>query len=398
MASFEVHLRHPDGREQRLAVDALSFPDALRLTRNGNPAAIIFSLRMLDSQASVRLCCAICKAESTQEVFFGEQAEAELQCPKCAAALRVRRERVVIQPQGQIATRDFTPPILGEPPVATSEHRRSFSIFDHIRERFQSPEIVEWVCSGCNWTICCKWFERYDVHTCPDCGCRQYVPANAFAWNVRVFKERERRQRAIEYAQVLRRLDEENARRKAEEEASRRREIEEREKRNAAAAAEQEKRRLAEIVFAHLADIAVGARLINSKEDFRYLSPQDIANLKTLSDLADALHADLMSAMDKNVLAEKGVAYGRPAAAGLSILSFFNGYALAGLAFGAVAVGARVISNDWKRAKMAEMQVKWAKILSGFGADDIDHLSRVFAYKYPSLAAMMTGMSGQLPK
>jgi predicted nucleic acid-binding Zn-ribbon protein len=249
----------------------------------------------------------------------------------------------------------------------------------------RKPDVVEWSCRGCKWAINCEWHERNAVQTCPDCGCRQYVPGSAFAWNARLIHEREAKQR-----------EEEFARQQAAETARRQSEAAEQQRRDAAAAAERERQRQAEIVLVQLADVAAGAGLIDSKEDFRYLSPQAVANLKALSDLADGLHADLMSAMDDNVAAEKGVAYGRPAAAGASILSLLNGYGWVGLAFGALAVSARVISNDWKRAKMAEFQAKWTRILSFSSADELAAFTRVFAYKYPALASMAARMQGQL--
>jgi hypothetical protein len=151
------------------------------------------------------------------------------------------------------------------------------------------------------------------------------------------------------------------------------------------------------LVLNQLAEIAAGAGLIESKDEFRYLDAEDIAGIKALSDCADALHDDLMSAMDDNVLAEKGVAYGRPAAAGASVVSLLAGYGWAGLAFGALAVGARWISNDWKRAQMAEYQAKWAKLFSQFSAEEMSAFTAVFAYKYPALASMAAGMQGRLP-
>lgn len=246
---------------------------------------------------------------------------------------------------------------------------------------------MTWNCRACKWAINCDWHERNDVQDCPECGCNQYVPGNAFAWNCRLIREREAKQRAADHA-----------RQQAEDAAQQVREAEVRRRLVAAEAAQREQDRQNQLVLNQLADIAAGAGLIESKDAFRYLDAEDIAGIKALSDCADALHADLMSAMDDNVLAEKGVAYGRPAAAGASVVSLLAGCGWASLAFGALAVGARWISDDWKRAQLAEYQAKWAKLFSQFSADEMRAFTAVFAYKYPALASMAAGMQVRLPR
>ena len=146
-----------------------------------------------------------------------------------------------------------------------------------------------------------------------------------------------------------------------------------------------------------LADIAVGIGLVGSKDIFHTIDANSIRWVKALSDIADELYVDMMSAIDDNVLAEKGVAYGRPAAAGASVVSLLAGYGWAGLAFGALAAGARWVSNDWKRAQMAEYNAKWTKKLSQFSADDLHTFTAIFAYKYPAVASMAAGMRLQMP-
>ncbi len=115
-----------------------------------------------------------------------------------------------------------------------------------------------------------------------------------------------------------------------------------------------------------------------------------------MSQLSDELKEDLLAALKDNMVAEKGVAYGRPSAAGASIVSALAGYGWAGLAFGALAVGARAISNDWKRAKLAEYQTKWGSVFADFDAEDQRVFTQVFTHKYPSLAGNVSGILGRL--
>lgn len=386
MATFRVYLRHPDGQHGETVVEAASFPDALAAARAAFPAVTFTRVWMVDDSASVTLNCPRCRKASSRQIVWGAQTEAILACEECGTSLRLRRERTVVPrpaSNGQTAQR---PQIFGQPPQITSGHTREPTRKDRLRAMIEKPDVVTWNCRGCRWAINCDWHERNDVQDCPECGCKQYVPGNAFAWNSRLIREREAKQRAAEYA-----------RQQAEDAARQAREAEVRRCREVAEAAQREQERQNQLVLNQLADIAAGAGLIESKDAFRYLDAEDIAGIKALSDCADALHADLMSAMDDNVLAEKGVAYGRPAAAGASVVSLLAGYGWAGLAFGALAVGARWISNDWKRAQMAEYQAKWAKLFSQFSADEMRAFTAVFAYKYPALASMAAGIQGRLP-
>lgn len=386
LATFRVYLRHPDGQHGETVVEAASFPDALAAARAAFPTVTFTRVWMVDDSASVTLNCPKCRTASLRQVVWGAQTEAIIACERCGTSLRLRRERTVVPRPANNGHTPSRPQVFGQPPQITSEHSREPSKKDRFRAMIEKPDVVTWNCRACKWAINCEWNERNDVQDCPECGCKQYVPGSAFAWNSRLIREREAKQHAID-----------NAREQAEDAARRARAAEAQRRQDAADAARREQERQTQLVLNQLADIAAGAGLIESKEAFRYLDAEDVAGIKALSDCADALHADLMSAMDDNVLAEKGVAYGRPAAAGASVLSLLGGYGWAGLAFGALAVGARLISNDWKRAQMAEYQAKWAKLFSQFSAEEMRAFTAVFAYKYPALASMAAGMQGRLP-
>lgn len=212
------------------------------------------------------------------------------------------------------------------------------------------------------------------------------MPSYAFAWNSRILRARAESRRAAE--QQRKQL--ERANREQEDANVQRRLIQ-------AQIAQQEFEDRQRRDLDQLAGIAVCIGLIEDKHSLQFLDAEDIETLREYSNLADELHADLMAAVDGNVRAEKGVAYGRPAAAAAGVASTLAGNNWAGLAFGALALGARAISDDWKRAKMAEYQAKWLKTLSGLSAEQMRIFSAVFAHKYPALASMSAGMLGQLP-
>lgn len=375
MPTFRVYFGNPDGQHGETVVEAASFPAALTTARASFPSVIFTRVWMVDDSACVKLNCPKCRAATERQVAWGAQTEAIIACEKCGTSLRLRRERTVVPrptSNGQAPSRQQ---ILGRPPLTTAEHTREPTKKDRLRAMVEKPDLVTWHCRACKWAINCDWHERNDVQDCPVCGSKQYVPGAAFAWNSRLIREREAKQRAADYA----REQAVHAARQARE------------------AAQREQERKNQLVLNKLADIAAGAGLIESRDAFRYLDAEAIEGIKALSDYADALQVDLMSAMDDNVIAEKSVAYGRPAAAGASIVSLLAGYGWAGLAFGAVAVGARWISNDWKRAQMAEYQAKWTKLLSQFSADEMRAFTAVFAYKYPGIAMMAASMQGHLP-
>jgi len=160
-------------------------------------------------------------------------------------------------------------------------------------------------------------------------------------------------------------------------------------------AREQEKRdreRQQLAALAKIKDTALGAGLVATAADYDALSHSERKIISDLCDLSDALRDDLISAVGNNAVAEKGVAYGRPAAAGASVLAFLNGYGWAGLALGAASAGARLISNDWKKAKVAEYRAKWMNIMSQLDAEQINCFTRIFSYKYPALTSIATDM------
>lgn len=389
MATFQIHYRQPDEADASLIVKARSFPDALTKARASLPTVRFIRVRMLDAKSTITLRCDSCGQIASIEVQWTEAPDVIVPCPNlgCTKRLRLRRERTVVAQHTPLRTTMSDSQVFGKPPVESAEHALPPTTKDRLKAKVRSRDVVKWRCRNCRWTLECDWNERMDAHTCPraGCGCKQYIPANTFAWNARLIHEWEAQQAAAE-----------STRRAKEAAEQRRRENKVRHQREAAQAAERQRQAELHITLNRLAEIAVGAGLIQDEEVFHRLNADDIRAIKTHSDLADALQTDLIAAMDDNVRAEKGVAYGRPAAAGASVLALLNGYGWAGLAFGVLAAGARVISDDWKRAKVAEYQAKWTRTFSQFSVEQMAVFTRVFAYKYPMLASMAAGMHGQL--
>jgi hypothetical protein len=142
--------------------------------------------------------------------------------------------------------------------------------------------------------------------------------------------------------------------------------------------------------------LTIGSGIVANRGEFDGLSPAILAEISQLERLADELQSDFVAALGDNALAEKGVAIGRPVATGAGIASLLNGYGWAGIAFGALALGARWMANDWKRAKAAEFQAKWAGNMSGFNRLQLEAFSRIVSFKYPALSQLAVG-HGQLP-
>lgn len=396
VAIFRIHFRTPSGIESNLPVCAGSFSAALAHARRELPDVVFIRARIEDETSSVSASCPRCGTESDHAIAWREQTSAVVSCPRCSCGLRLFREREIITPdppserkptgtlpaKKQVPAVVQRPVVLGTPPQETFEHERNPSVADWARCVFEKRDLITWNCLHCKWSINCGWHERNSIQRCPICRAQQYVPAAAFAWNARFWHEKERARELAE----LRKQEEAEARERA-------RQIAQEQRRAAAVAAEQERRRQAQIALDVLADTVVGAGLAASKSRFHSLDPDEREHLQTLADLADLLKNDLVSFVDEKALAEKGVAYGRPAAAAGSILSFANGAGWVGLAFGAVAIGARWLADDWKKAKAAEYQAKWVKIITKLDADDLHAFSAIFAYRYPALAPVATGMS-----
>lgn len=70
---------------------------------------------------------------------------------------------------------------------------------------------------------------------------------------------------------------------------------------------------------------------------------------------------------------------------------------LAELLLGALAVGARAISDDWKRAKAAEYRLKWTRIFSELSADQLKLFLSIFGSKYPALSQMAASPGSFFP-
>ena len=173
----------------------------------------------------------------------------------------------------------------------------------------------------------------------------------------------------------------------------------EREANRRAAAAEasrlaQERQR--QIVLNRRADLAIGSGIVSSRQEFDRLSAGEISEIVRMEVLADSLQSDIVAAFGQNATAEKAVAIGRPASTGASIVSLLNGYGWAGLAFGAAAVGARWMANDWKRSKEAEFRARWAGHLSALNRAQLELFSRIVVYKYPALSQIVASQGNFL--
>ncbi len=386
MATFHVFLRNSEGRTGKAVVEGRSFADALKAARELFPRVTFTRVWIVDDPATLTLLCPKCRFESDLQVEWGARTEAVIACDGCGTSLRLGREHTVIARPASTGRAPPRPQVLGQPPHYTSEHTRQPTKTDRLRAMIAKPAVVTWNCRACKWSIDCDWAERNAVQDCPECGCKQYVPSSAFEWNARIMSEREGKQRAVGAALLVLLL----ANRQASEAEARR-------AREAAEVAQREQEKQNRLILNQLSEVAVGAGLVESKEAFLRLDETHVRGIKLLSDYADALRDDLMAAMDDNVAAEQAVAYGRPAAAGVGLLSAAGGYGWAGLAFGALAVSARWLSDDWKRAQMAEYQAKWVRLLSQFSAGQMRSFTAVFAFKYPALASIAAGMQGRLP-
>jgi ssDNA-binding Zn-finger/Zn-ribbon topoisomerase 1 len=386
MAHFEVFIEHNSGRPHSIRIEADSFSRALMMAHAVQPMARLSRVVMLDEAAEINIECPECHGQSMRRLEWRGQPDVAVQCPTCRATAHVSRDQPAANSQRGHETSESPKQVHGRPPQEGAEHVRAPSLLDRVRSWIENPEAVSWSCRACKWGIRCDWDERAAVQECPDCGCKQYVPGYAFAWNSRILRARAESRRAAE--QQRKQL--ERANREQEDAIVQRRLIQ-------AQIAQQEFEDQQRRDLDQLAGIAVCIGLIEDKHSLQFLDAEDIETLREYSSLADELHADLMAAVDGNVRAEKGVAYGRPAAAAAGVASALAGNNWAGLAFGALALGARAISDDWKRAKMAEYQAKWLKTLSGFSAEQMRIFSAVFAHKYPALASMSAGMLGRLP-
>lgn len=397
MTNFQVCFEFDDGQRRDTRIKAASFSDALRIARTRVGTGKIYEIRILDSSAKIAFTCPKCNKSVARKVIWGQASEALLRCHACGQKISLskvqsiddtpRKERGLQKQISATHSQAKTKQAFGNPPKSDRNHSRPPSTADRIRATFESPDFIRWRCPNCATVIGCDWKERNIVHKCPSCRCKQYVPSDAFAWNSRLIHERETQAARDKQAR------EESIAASRKERADRiAREQQAAEAKAAAFAIE------IEAMHAEIARVAVGSGLAADHYDFQKMHPDHIDYIAALAVLADELHADLMSAMDNNTKAEKGVAYGRPAAASASLASLLGGYNWVGLAFGALALSARWISDDWKRAKMAEYQAKWGKILSQLSSDEARDFNAVFSFKYPMLAAMASNNLGELPR
>ncbi len=384
MASFKIHYRSGDGTLGESVVQSTSFQDALVRARSLLPTASFLRVQMMDSEADVSLRCPECDGKFAGRVQWGSSSEQVIKCALCGTSLRLRRERPVIAQQAMNAAGALRR-VLGSPPQSTSEHTRPPSRSDKLRAAIENPELVKWRCRACRMELVCDWGERSDVHDCPNCGCGQHVPGSSFSWNSRVLREREQNSRAAVYLEEQRQRaaivekEREAQRLKAQQEAVQR---------------EAERQFLARMRL--LEDIAVGAGLVESADHFRNLDPEAVDDIAIMCDLASELQTDLLGAMDDNAAADRAVAEGRPLAAGASAVSFLADYNWVGLTFGALALGARWLSDDWKRAKVSEYQAKWARRFAQLSSAEMAAFTAIFVYRYPALANTAGAMQGRI--
>lgn len=382
MPTYRMRIRWSNKAESEHDFSAPRLVDALALARLGMPSdTIVLLVRMVEEEVDLHVCCPHCHEQGTADVSWNGETSAIVTCPNCSRRLRVRREwdseQLIKVEKRELAGSN----ICGAPPLECELHRAKPTRLDQLRLVFASPDTVAWNCLKCNWKIECVWIDRLRIHTCPYCSARQYIPSESFAWNSRMLFERERRVFAARAAEVRRQ------RREAEERESRLEELK---------AASERTRTARQRELEALADTAVSVGLVISRQQFLDLDSESIENVRAISQLADLLRDHLLTALDQAAMAAKGVALGRPAATGVSVLSFLNGYSWVGLAFGALAIGARSISEDWKRAKLAEYQAEWTAILAELDAEQLSLFARIFAFRYPALAAHAAALQGHV--
>jgi hypothetical protein len=384
MVRFRVHYLVSSGSTSSVDVVAASFLKAGQVARQQAPFAQLRLIEMLDATGEVEHVCAECGVLSVVHLTWAGGNVVVVPCAGCDQSLRIHRVRRIREQRAGIEGQVRVDGPAG-PSAETVDHLRAPSISDKVRAKFFNAGAVEWKCLRCRWTICCDWSARKTIQTCPECGTRQYVPAWAYAWNSRIMH-------ALE---VNRKADEQNASDLALAAANARKREEER--RLAAAEAQRAAaERNRQIALNRLAELTIGSGIVANRGEFDGLSPAILAEISQLERLADELQSDFVAALGDNALAEKGVAIGRPVATGAGIASLLNGYGWAGIAFGALALGARWMANDWKRAKAAEFQAKWAGNMSGFNRLQLEAFSRIVSFKYPALSQLAVG-HGQLP-
>lgn len=381
MPTFRVYLRHSDGHLEETLITASSFSDSLAAARDRFPSAFATHIYMVDESAVLTVRCPRCNYRFLHTTTWNERESSPAKCSRCQSNIILhRRINIPSSPNGDCNAINMRDAIHSSPSEST-EFTRKPSLRDILRILYQNPKHITWHCINCKWRIMCDWEEREEMQTCPVCNCSQRVYPSAYAWNSRIFHQRAEMQRNIDEARQKR----EDARRLEQEEQDQRIRMAEEAARYEQECMQQEERK-------RLADLAVEAQLVETEIEF-YGLPQDVMDIiKNMSDLADALRADIISALGDNASADEAVAYGRPAAAGASIWSLAHGYGWLGVIFGTVAVGANVFSNDWKRAQQSRYQAKWTDILQGCSKAELRIFTTIFAHKYPSLATIATRM------
>lgn len=267
-----------------------------------------------------------------------------------------------------------------QPQDLDADRDRKPSARDRLRLTVQSPEVVQFKCKRCRWKLECPYAERMSAHTCPTCGLKQHILGYEFAWNTRMIRERE--------AKADRRADADRRRREAvRRERAKQAELARRQQEQ-----QRQQQRAIELEFRQRNGLlAAVCGLAESPELGATLDHETLTYVDTIHQMVELFNTDVQQMFKDQVTAERGVAYGRPAASVGSIFSFVSGEALLGLAFGAVAVGARALSNDWKKMKLAEYKQKWQSATSQFNQTDWEVFFRLLEYKHPGTMRVITG-------
>lgn len=252
-----------------------------------------------------------------------------------------------------------------------SETRREKRLLDQGREL-----IASWNCPRCKWKIQCVAQGYDDLQICPHCYLPHHLPADAATAAHRLMRLQQHRERQKELKH-----------REAEERMlAVQREQEARIERQRVAAAAAAHRRHEEA--SHFYELA-GLRTKPSGS----LSESEIAKYELAKLLAAELASDIESAHNKRLLAEKAVAYGRPAAGGAGLASFLAGFDILGAGLAALAVAARTLSVDWQRLQLLQLQQKWFAILSNMDRETRELLTVAFLTQQPHFANLFLSES-----
>jgi hypothetical protein len=241
------------------------------------------------------------------------------------------------------------------------------SLLDRWRAWLSDPSVVAWRCRGCKWEIWCFFAARRGQHVCDDCGCRQFVPPEAYAWNERVMAAREERQRCEERREAFR----ERVRRAASEA----REVEEARRRRAHRES--------------YAALAVQSGVVASRVEYDRLSDREVDEIAAASELSGLLHADLLQARREAERSEGPADSASSLAASLSLIGWLTNCTWAAVGFGLLSVSTREGIQDWKRRRASSYRTRWSEVFGSLTEAERALVTRVFRHRFPDWAALI---------